>query len=162
MSGSLMCHSVTQLGGNYSAIHINLKVAAGEHAGAFGNDMGGILRRSAGIVYWSSAANPYSGEASFAIAASSGSLVVSQSQAGWWVDIGDQYPGAPEVMAVDWLSPSVVIKGCMDGGVRLWDTRSGGESRESRIQHPSRINHARRVDQNTIVVAGLESHVRIS
>lgn len=156
---------MTELGGEFSASHVNLDFVAGEHGGAFGDDIGqgGLLPRIAGISHWASAANPYSEVASFAIAASNGSLVISQSQARWLVQIGDRYSGAPEVMAVDWLSPKVLIKGCKDGGVRLWDTRSfEGESRESRIQHPSQINHARRVDENTIVVAGLESQVRIS
>lgn len=155
---------MTELGGDFSASHVSLEFVEGGHAGAFGDNIGqgGLMRRKEGISYWASAANPYSGVASFAIAASNGSLLISQSQARWCADIGDRYSGAPEVMAVDWLSPNVVIKGCKDGGVRLWDTRSGGESRESRIQHPSQINHARRVDENTIVVAGLESQVRIS
>ena len=164
MSGSLTGYSVTELGGDFSASHVNLEFVEGEHGGTFGDliGQGGLMRRSEMIRYWASAANPYSGVASFAIGASNGSLVISQSEARWEVNIGDGYSGAPEVMAVDWLSPYVVIKGCKDGGVRLWDLRSEGEGRESRIQHPSQINHARRVDENTIVVAGLESQVGTS
>ena len=165
MGNLLTDHSVTELGGKFSASHVNLDFVAGEDGGTFGDDIGqrGLLQRIAGISQWASAANPYSEVASFAIGASNGALVISQSQARWLVEIGVRYSGAPEVMAVDWLSPNVLIKGCKDGGVRLWDTRSfEGESRESRIQHPSQINHARRVDENTIVVAGLESQVRIS
>ena len=64
-------------------------------------------------------------------------------------------------MAVDWLSPTVIMNGCTEGGVWLWDLRSGGKSCESRIQHPNRINHVRRIDENMIVVAGLESPVSI-
>lgn len=165
MSVLLTDHSVTELGGDFSASCVNLDFVTGEHGGAFGDDVGqrGLLQHIAGISQWASAANPYSKVASFAIGASNGSLVISQSQARWLVEIGHRSSGAPEVMAVDWLSPNVLIKGCKDGGVRLWDTRSFEEEcRESHVQHPSRINHARRVDENTIVVAGLESQVRIS
>lgn len=118
--------------------------------------------------YWASAANPFSQATSFAIAASCGAIILNESQSGnqsWWKrEFGERFlhPDTPAVMSVDWLSPHVVIKGCIDGGVRLWDIRSRGESRESRIQHPSQINHARRVDENTIVVAGLESQVVVS
>ena len=66
-----------------------------------------------------------------------------------------------ETMAVDWLSPNVMINNSKDGGLRLWDIRGGRERRERRIQHPSQINHARKIDENIIVVAGLESQVRI-
>lgn len=65
-------------------------------------------------------------------------------------------------MAVDWLSPNVMMNGGKDGGLRLWDIRGGREGRERRIQHPSQINHARKIDENIIVVAGLESQVSIS
>ena len=114
------------------------------------------------VRYRASAANPHGGTTSFAVAVSCGVLVVSGSQDRWTTEFSNGYPYSPVVAAVDWLSRNVVIRGDRDGGVRLWDLRSGGESRESRIQHPSLINHARRIDDNTIVVAGLESKVRKS
>lgn len=149
------------LGGNCSACCVDLDSVAGEHAGVFGkvHRLGGVLTHSPAILYWASTANPYSGVTSFAIATSTGAVILNESQGRWTTEIGERCLGAPEVMAVDWLSPNVVIKGCKDGGVRLWDIRSHGESRESRIQHASQINHARRIDEITIVVAGLSSYV---
>ena len=156
-------YSVTELGEGFLASCINLSFREGRDAGAFGNKNGqaGLLRHSPGLSYWASAANPYSGMASFAIASSKGSLLLSHCDGGRWCrETTNGESDADEAMAVDWLSPNVVIDGGKDGGLRLWDTRGGRERRERRIQHPSQINHARKVDENVIVVAGLESQVR--
>lgn len=152
------------LGGNSSACCMDLNNDPGEHASVSDNvlSLRGVLTHNSDISYWPSTANPHSEVTSFAIAASNGAIILNESQWRWTAEVGKRYSDVPEVVAVDWLSPSVVMKGCLDGGVRLWDIRVHGESRKSRIQHPSQINRARRIDQNTIVVAGLESQVRIS
>ena len=164
MRGLLTCYSVTELDGVYSASRINLGFREGKDAGSFGDNSGqaGLLKRSPGVTYWASAANPYFGTASFAIAASNDSLLLSYCEGGRWcmeTVKGDNY--TCETMAVDWLSANVMMNGGKDGGLRLWDIRGGRERRERRIQHPSQINHARKIDENIIVVAGLESQVRI-
>ena len=149
----MTCYSVTELGEGCLASLINLGFGEGPDAGTFGP--------SPGLSYWASAANPYSGTASFAIASSKGSLLLYHCEGGWWSkETVTGESDADEAMAVDWLSPNVMMYGGKDGGLRLWDTRGGYESRERRIQHPSQINHARKVDENMIVVAGLESQVR--
>ena len=99
--------------------------------------------------------------ANFAIAASNGPHLLRHCEAELWCRYtiqGDD--DVHEAMAVEWLSPNVTIDGGLDGGLRLWDTRGGRERRKRRIQHPSQINHVRKVDENMIVVAGLESQVR--
>lgn len=153
------------LGKELPAAYVNLNYVEDENCDTWGSEIG-ILEmrtRSSDKSFWASSADPYSGETSFAIAASNGALVLSVGEGRWMEQSGERYSDSPEVMAVDWLSSNVVMKGCKDGGVRLWDIRSRGEFRESRescVQHPSQINHARRIDENTIVVAGLESQVR--
>ena len=151
------------LDGFSPAVCVSLNNAAGGTTGAFRevHRLGGVLTHSSDTAYWASSANPCSDVTSFAIATSKGALVLNESQGRWTRELGERYPNAPEVMAVDWLGPNVMMKGCKDGGVRLWDIRSHGENRESRIQHPSQINHVRRIDENIMVVAGLESQVRV-
>lgn len=111
------------------------------------------------VFIYASTANPFSEAARFAVATSHGATVLKESQGRWTDEVSRSHSDKQRVIAVDWLSPNIVIKGCKDGGVRLWDVRSRGESRRSRIQHPSQIKHARRIDENTIVVAGLRSQV---
>ncbi|CAD6583707.1 MAG: hypothetical protein ASARMPREDX12_001424 [Alectoria sarmentosa] len=106
-----------------------------------------------------STANPFSDAISFAIATSNGALVLNESQGDWAIKLSALHIDSHGVTDVDWLSPNVIMKGCKDGGVRLWDIRTRGENRESRFQHPSQINYARRIDETTIVVAGHESHL---
>ena len=164
MRDLVTCYSITELDGHYSASCMHLGFNEGNDAGTIGDENGqrGVLRHSPFISYWASAANPYSGTASFAIAASNGSLLLRYCEGGRWCREtvkGDN--GEDEAMAVDWLSQNVMIDGCKDGGLRLWDIRGGYEGRKRRIQHPSQINHARRIDENMIVVAGLESQVRL-
>ena len=160
----LTCSSITELRGGFAASHINLGFGEGKDTGAFGDNIGqvGLLKHSLGASYWASAANPYSGMANFALAASNGCHLLSPCEGGVWCRYtiaGDD--DVQEVKAVDWLSPNVTIDGGTDGGLRLWDTRGGREHRKRRIQHPSPINHVRKVDENMIVVAGLESQVGI-
>ena len=163
MSDLLTGRSVTTLGGDCPAYWVDLTsvwTAQGDPLGSIDvNGLRGVVTHNPNVVYSASSAKPYPGVTSFAIAASNGALIINANSAHWSIEIGEQNPDAPKVIAVDWLSEKVVIKGCQDGAVRLWDIRSRGESR--RFQHPSQINHARRIDDNTIVVAGLESQVRI-
>lgn len=163
--GLLICCSVTELDGVYAASCINLGFGEGNDASSFGDDVGqsGLLRQNPRVTYWASAANPYSGTASFALATSNGSSLLSHCEGGrWCVETGARDSDAHESMAVDWLSPNVMIDAGKDGGLRLWDVRGGRRGRERRIQHPSQINHARKIDENMIVVAGLESQVKNS
>lgn len=110
-------------------------------------------------VYWASAANPRPDVCSFAIAASNGSLLLHENEGVWILERSQCIHGQREAVAIDWLCPNVVLKGCREGAVRLWDTRSRAESTEPRIQHPININHVRSIDANLVVVAGLYNEV---
>ena len=161
MSDLLRGHSVTLLGGVASACCLDLNKYGTLSATTSGDLLSfrGLGEMASQIYYWASSANPCPGMTSFAIAANNGAVILKESQARWTTQTNQRYHGAPRVKAVDWLSTNVVIKGCKDGGVRLWDSRSDGNSQGSRIRHPSEINHVRRIDENTIIVAGLENQV---
>ena len=109
--------------------------------------------------YWGSAANPHTDISTFAVAASNGSIILYESEGMWTHCQSPSMHGRGEAVAVDWLGPHVLLKGSKGGGVRLWDTRIGAESTEPRIQHPSNLIHARSMDENLIVVAGLNNEV---
>ena len=110
-------------------------------------------------MYWASTANPCQGLCSFAVAASNGGAILQENQGGWSSEGSQSIHGLREVVAVDWLGPSVVLKGGSEGEVRLWDTRSRVESTEPRLQHPTAINHVRSIDENFVIIAGLQNEV---
>ena len=112
-------------------------------------------------INWACAANPCHDVCSFAIAASNGSLLLREDEDEWTLGQSQSSEGLREAVAVDWLCPNVVLKGCRLGEVRLWDTRSHSMSTEPRIQHPIAINHVRSIDANLIVVAGLQNEVSL-
>lgn len=155
-------HSVTRVGGGYAAAGVKINSDAATPAAVFGTIDEEFLTTSPGASFWASTANPYSKDTSFAVAASDGAFILNESQGRWTVDddVGWSFDRS-DVRAVDWLEPTVVIKGCNDGAVRLWDIRNGDEV--ARIQHPSQVNHAKRiVNETRIVVAGLHSQVLTS
>ena len=109
--------------------------------------------------YWTSAANPVPDVCNFAIGASNGSFILRDINSRWFLERNPNLQGQGEAVAIDWLGPRVVLKGCGEGSVRLWDLRSRGEGTEPRIQHRTSINHLRRIDENMVVVAGLLNEV---
>lgn len=111
------------------------------------------------VTYWTSAANRRLGVCNFAIAASYGSVLLRKNGGPWILERSPSIYGLREAVAVDWLSSDVVFKGHRDGAVRLWDTRCRPESREPRIQHSITINHVRSINENLVVVAGLQNEV---
>lgn len=154
--------SFTLFGADSAALFMDLSHIDNESTFERLSSRGCVLKHNPNVTYRASTAHPDPGVTSFAVAGSQNAFILKESQGRWTTEVGARDPDAPDVMAVDWLSPNVVIRGDSDGGVRLWDIRSHGESRANRIQHPSGINHVRRLDDNTIVVAGLESQVLIS
>ncbi|KAL9071494.1 MAG: hypothetical protein Q9161_004211 [Pseudevernia consocians] len=110
------------------------------------------------VKYQASAANPYSGDTSFAVATSNGATIAFVNEANSTMDASTKSSDTSDVGDVDWKDANTVIQGCEDGLVRLWDLRSGGEV--MRLQHPSPVNYAKRiVDENRIIVAGLQSQL---
>ena len=70
------------------------------------------IARNATGAYWASTANPCQWLCSFAVAASNGSAILLENEGGWISEGSQSIHGRREVVAVDWLGPSVVLKGC--------------------------------------------------
>ena len=110
-----------------------------------------------GGVYRASSASPRHDICNFAVAASNGTSLLKEAQGEW--TIVEKTPDQ-EVVALDWLSPTVIIKAGRFGAVKLWDIKYHAENSEPRIQHPTKITHVRRIDENIIAVAGTQDTVR--
>ena len=129
---------------------------------SYTSDVSTIIRPQTNTTFWASSSRPDPTISDFAIATTCGTVIVAESQSSWTFDriqtFKSEDPDAsPEVLAVDWLDTNVLLNGCRDGTVRLWDARTCGASGTSwRVKHQSCINHVRRVDANRIVAAGLE------
>ena len=116
--------------------------------------------------FWASSARPLTDRSDFAVATSAGTMLFVEDQTSWSLEfrmpsfrqgpIGER---AVDVLDVDWLNKNVVMSGCRDGGVRLWDVRSRSfaNGTSTPFEHPSAINHVRRLNSNRVVVAGIEN-----
>ena len=82
-------------------------------------------------------------------------MLVDEAQGSWSAD--EVCSSATDILAVDWLDENVVVAGGRDGGVRLWDARSRGQS--TRLQFPSTISHVKAVGSSRVIVAGLKNNV---
>lgn len=114
--------------------------------------------------FWASSACPDATRSDFALATFGGTIIVTENQTGWGFGGHQAFEHATnsdidynDVLAVDWQSNNVVLNGCRDKTVRLWDIRVGGlEGTSLRLRHPSTINHVRKLNDNSIIVAGME------
>ena len=70
--------------------------------------------------YWGSAANPYTDVCTFAVAASNGSIMVSENESVWTYRQIPSIHGRGEAVTVDWLGPDIILEGFRAGAVRLW------------------------------------------
>ena len=158
IDGLMTSYSVTRAGGGYRASAVKINSDATTPAEVFEGWPIDWLPCSRGITDQASAANPYSGDSSFAVATSKGALIATVNEANLTLDASTKSSDTSDVNDVDWKDANVVIEGCQDGTVRLWDLRSSGEV--MRLQHPSPVNYAKRiVDENRIIVAGHENQV---
>ena len=107
-------------------------------------------------VYWTSSASPRDDKCIFAVAASDGTSLLEAGQGVWLQSKNPDHHSR----ALDWLSPTIVIRANDRRAVNLWDTRIRAETEEARLRHPSQVHHVRRIDENIIVVAGLDNMVR--
>ena len=109
--------------------------------------------------YWASAARSSPTVPSFAVGTCHGILLVEATPETWiqnrHTDFSDYE--ASDTLAVDWLDQNVVLSGCRNGEIRLWDTRHNGTS--ARMVHPSSTTHVRRMNEHMIVAAGLMHQV---
>ena len=111
--------------------------------------------------YWSSSARPLSHRSDFALAASSGTLLITENESGYSLGHLTNFGGV-DVLAVDWLNENVVLNGSRDGFLRLWDVRIPTlEGTSAPLKHPSTINHVRRLNENRIVVAGIKNKLSV-
>lgn len=128
----------------------------------YASDASTLFRSPTNATFWASSSRPDPTISDFAIATTYGTVVVAQTQSSW--SFGriqtfgfEDFDASSEVLAVDWLDTNILLNGCRDGTVRLWDARTHGSSGTSwRVKHRSCINHVRRLDANRIVVAGLQ------
>lgn len=129
------------------------------------SDVSTLVRSSNyGTTFWSSSARPSNPRSDFALGTSSGTILIIEDQSSWLVEPSMRFCeddlDAPEVLAVDWLSQNVVLNGCRDGSVRLWDVRARGiEGTSYPLKHQSSITHVRKMNENRIVVAGIENQL---
>lgn len=129
---------------------------------SYTSDISTVIRSQKNATFWAASARPETTISDFAIATTHGTVLVAERQSSWSFDRIQAFEcedlqASSEVLAVDWLDTNVLLNGCRDGTVRLWDARTHGTSGTSwRVKHPSCINHVRKVDRNRIVVAGLE------
>lgn len=128
----------------------------------YASDASTLFRSPTNATFWASSSRPDPTISDFAIATTYGTVVVAQTQSSWSFGRlqtfeSEDFDASSEVLAVDWLDTNILLNGCRDGTVRLWDARTHGSSGTSwRVKHQSCINHVRRLDANRIVVAGLE------
>ena len=113
--------------------------------------------------FWASSACPHTTRSDFALATHGGTVLVVENQTGWAFGRHQFFENVnnsdlkTDVLAVDWQGINVVLSGCRDMTVRLWDVRVGEPHGISlRLRHPSTINHVRRLNDNSIIVAGME------
>jgi hypothetical protein len=89
-----------------------------------------------------------------AVAASSSLRLFTRSPTGAW-DSETVLKTSTDVLAVDWLSPTVLTLGERSGKIHLYDIRSRGSSHV--LTHPTPVVRVRRADDPTrIVSAGLQ------
>lgn len=128
---------------------------------SYTSDVSTVMRAPRNTTFWASSSRPDPAISEFALATTRGTIIVAESQSSWSFDriqtFNNDIDASSEVLAVDWLDTNILLNGCRDGTVRLWDARTRGVSGTSwRVRHPSCVNHVRKVDANRIVVAGLE------
>ena len=123
-----------------------------------------IKSNKADTTFWASSPRPYGSTTAFALATSAGTRLVAEDQTGWLFESQMPFLHAmrierdSEVVAVDWLDTNTIANGFRDGGIRFWDVRSQSPASTSfPVQHPSAIAHVRKLNANTILVAGIES-----
>ncbi|MCJ1340407.1 hypothetical protein MMC09_005702 [Bachmanniomyces sp. S44760] len=107
---------------------------------------------------YDSSPNPSPSKPTVAIAASGSIHVLTESFTNYYDCDGDIKTSTSDVLALTWMTPTLLAAGRRDGIVELHDIRSAGSV--NRLRHPSAIAHMKAVDEFRVVVAGLENKVR--
>lgn len=103
------------------------------------------------VSHFSSAGNPVAHNSMFLIGSTAGAALVSPEPPD---NINPSIHTGSDVLAVDWVNASIAVLGTRNGSIHLWDTRAQGSA--LRLHHGSCISKLRQLDQNLLVVAGLE------
>jgi len=112
------------------------------------------------LTFWASSVKPTTTNNDFAVGTSHGTFIIEEMNAGFSKTAKMDTPR--DVLAVDWLDQNVVMNGCRDGEVWLWDTRAEGRHAcSNRISTPSCISRVRKVNDNKIVVAGIQRYCSV-
>lgn len=133
-----------------------------EEPGRCGQDFQ-MPNKTRGIECWTSAANPWSVRASFALGTSAGLGFLDERDGSFGFGEWRQpYPRGESwahnaCRALDWLDEKTVLTATVGGIVHLWDRRA--QAGLPRIHFKSSISHCRRVDDNHVVIAGLENQL---
>jgi hypothetical protein len=86
----------------------------------------------------------------------SGDLTLFRQREADWIS----WKGAkslPNVLAVDWLTPKVVMGGLRNKAVVLYDLHSRGSA--LRLRHSGAVTNIRRVDEWRVVITGADTSV---
>jgi len=118
-------------------------------------DTATLFNHTCHLTVYASAPNSFlsNSDAVFAIGTAEAVMIFAHAQSQW--SHSQILALDSPAFAVEWQDATTVAMGLHDGGVKLWDTRSGGSS--LRFQHPSCAAGIRRVDANRLVVCGLQN-----
>jgi hypothetical protein len=108
---------------------------------------------------WTSAVSKVDGTA--AVGTTKGIIIIKETQHQW----GDQSLELPsDVLALEFLGPELLACGSRDSALRLVDTRMSTAYANSNscftVRHPSSITHIKQMNENDVIVCGLEDSVR--
>ncbi|PGH29503.1 hypothetical protein GX50_07748 [[Emmonsia] crescens] len=111
-----------------------------------------------GSMVWCSAACPSAAESIFAAGKSNDLLLITGIESSWSTRAIEMSVTA-DVMAVEWLTPRVVMSGMANSLVQFYDLRSRDTA--SRLQHPHGVYKIRKVDEWRVVVAGAKKNLHM-
>lgn len=153
----LISNRTTTLGGPYSAQFYITKLRNQEdykhlidYEALPISDYQYILEGNKPQIQWSSASSPDATPVLFAVGANNQVSLIKNRQETWditAIDCPDE-----DAFSVDFLSHKILISGHGSGKVKLWDLRDRGSA--TRFRFPRSINHARKLNENQVVVSG--------
>ncbi|KLJ13007.1 hypothetical protein EMPG_12033 [Blastomyces silverae] len=111
-----------------------------------------------GSMVWCSAPCPSATESIFVVGKSSDLLFITGIDSQWNTQTV-RMRNTADIMAVEWLTPRVVMAGMTNSLVQFYDLRS--QDTATRLQHPHGVYKIRKVDEWRIVVAGAKKNLHM-
>lgn len=104
---------------------------------------------------WSSCANPFASpqETTIAVGTSKEVLLYTDAQGRW--DDAQRVPSKSDVLDLAWLTSDTLAAGHRNGDLRLWDTRSQGNT--IRLNRIGPVCNVRRISDQTLAIHGMSS-----